>query len=502
MVVSVLACGLLAYSGWRAARLGLTHDEAISLSYGQTHCWRYLLEYKEATANHHLVNSVAVKLLSGFLGTSEFVLRLPSLLAHILYLVCSALLVARLRSKWLAVAGFACLTLNPYLLDFFSLSRGYSLALGFFQLALCGLLRLLEPGRRPLTSLILAVGGAVLATWSNFAFLNAAVWLLAAAALFFIRREGTSGARVRLWGLALFTAGLFLLGFATLLLLRLKADGALYFGGQVSLYEDSFVSLLQTSLYRLALGRHTTMALTHCCVAMLVVLLGAMLMVRSSSTGRSMALAAAAILAGTVIFSLLQHLLAQVPYPQGRTALALIPTYWVAVLFSVDHLAARPVLGWIRIAFAPVAALAAVATAVGLNVQGTLDWAYDANTKDAVRGMLDVAHTDKCKILRVVCHWVYGPAVEYYLSRSGMPLLSTQRDGEFITFDLAKDRDIVPEDESVTEVYYIRSADMNRLGDALLVQRRFHFSGSILALPLSIDGPSAASELKEDHGIR
>jgi hypothetical protein len=138
-------------------------------------------------------------------------------------------------------------------------------------------------------------------------------------------------------------------------------------------------------------------------------------------------------------------------------------------------------MGWIRVAFGPVAALVAIATAAGLNGQGTLDWGYDASTKDAVREMVDVSHTKRCKRLRAVCHWVYAPAVEFYLSRSSLEIVNSQRDGDFVTFDLAKDRELAGEDGPFTEVYYVRRADMNRLDDALLVHRQFQFSGSIVA---------------------
>ena len=69
-------------------------------------------------------------------GSSDLALRLPSLIGYGMYLCFSILILGFLRYRPIAFAGFLLLNLNAYLLDYFALSRGYGLALGFLMGAL------------------------------------------------------------------------------------------------------------------------------------------------------------------------------------------------------------------------------------------------------------------------------------------------------------------------------------------------------------------------------
>src|SRR5262249_21108054 len=120
-------------------------------------------------------------------GNTELSLRLPTLFGYLLYLGGGVWLLMRLQNVWLSIAGFLLLNLNPFLLDFFFLSRGYGLALGFLMLSLALFTNAYLHKTKPDFILYLfgsaAAGG--LAVLANFAFLDfyapllaACVWLL------------------------------------------------------------------------------------------------------------------------------------------------------------------------------------------------------------------------------------------------------------------------------------------------------------------------------------
>jgi hypothetical protein len=92
-------------------------------------------------------------------------------------------MLARLRSGAMRLAGFLVLNLNPYLFEYFSLSRGYGLSVGLLMGALYFLLELADPRSpanaqptRPLSRALLLSTAAVVA---NFALLNAYVSVVA-----------------------------------------------------------------------------------------------------------------------------------------------------------------------------------------------------------------------------------------------------------------------------------------------------------------------------------
>jgi hypothetical protein len=160
--------GLLASSIYRAATGPFTIDESLSFAiFSWDPSWG-------AKANNHLLNTWLMQWCSRLFGNSELALRLPNVLAHGVYLGCALALVRRVRSAGLQIVGFVLLNLNLFLLDFFSLARGYGLALAFELLSLYWVVRGFteEPrwnlGKYP----YLSISAASLAVLANFSFLD------------------------------------------------------------------------------------------------------------------------------------------------------------------------------------------------------------------------------------------------------------------------------------------------------------------------------------------
>ncbi len=174
----LLGIGLLTYTALRADRLSMTHDESSTYlntlpvpvleCFYEAHCWQ--------TANLHMTNTVGMQFWVTLLGPTEWAIRLPNVLGHLVYLVFSFLLVTRLtREPAIQVMGFLVLNANPYLLDFFSLARGYGLANVGMMVSLYYLMRQIQAPKAAYAWGI-ALAGAF-AVFSNF------TWLIFYAAL-------------------------------------------------------------------------------------------------------------------------------------------------------------------------------------------------------------------------------------------------------------------------------------------------------------------------------
>lgn len=106
--------------------------------------WQYVL-----AANNHVLNTLAARIMVALAGSSELSLRLPNLLAHLVYL-CSSFYICRSSSKnFYGFLMFALLNTNPFILGWFALCRGYGLALGFEMLALAFLFAYVRTGATP-----------------------------------------------------------------------------------------------------------------------------------------------------------------------------------------------------------------------------------------------------------------------------------------------------------------------------------------------------------------
>jgi len=173
----------------RAVRVPFTPDEAGTLrKFVSTNI---LAVFSFGSANNHFLNTLLTKFFYALAGPSEFALRLPNLLAYVVFLIFAFLLLERfVESRLLVVCGFLLLNLNPYVLDFFSLSRGYGLSLGFLMAGLYFFFSFLEETTSAkqggLRDLYLSLTAVSLAVLSNFVMLNIYLSLAIFAFGFFI----------------------------------------------------------------------------------------------------------------------------------------------------------------------------------------------------------------------------------------------------------------------------------------------------------------------------
>ena len=95
--------------------------------------------------NNHFLNTLLIRLSTWILGDSDFVVRLPSLLGHFLYITFSFKLLRAISNQTIViVCGIVLLHLNPYFMDFFGLARGYSLSWGFMMASMYYLFRYIQ----------------------------------------------------------------------------------------------------------------------------------------------------------------------------------------------------------------------------------------------------------------------------------------------------------------------------------------------------------------------
>ena len=127
---------ILLYSTIKAYLLRLTWDEIYSFEYYVKKGIIILHSYNYIDANNHLLNTWLMELFYNLFGGKEIILRLPNLLAQLLFIIYSSKLSMRLSSKVLAVTAFLLLNLNPYIGDYFILARGYGLSIGFMMMSL------------------------------------------------------------------------------------------------------------------------------------------------------------------------------------------------------------------------------------------------------------------------------------------------------------------------------------------------------------------------------
>lgn len=295
----------------RAWSLAVTTDEAFTALAFASPPWLEILTTYDA--NHHILHSFLCKLSLSLFGWNALALRLPSLLACLLFLTVAHRLARRLfPASPLQFVLCAWLVFHPALYDWFSLARGYSLALALLLAALYEL-------AGPLPTLTRASIFLGLSVASNFVFAIPATcvalaWTAARASV--DRRKWT-----RLPDLAVPGAALALLITAIPLS---RAEGSNFYYGAPNLLESL------RSLFGIPHQDFISYALI---AAVPITLAAALYLSRRDEALRFLTYSATLCILATAALHL-----AGLPYPLGRTGTYITLLWILATLTLAPHL--------------------------------------------------------------------------------------------------------------------------------------------------------------------
>ena len=335
-ILGLLSAALLAYATVRAHTVSFTYDECFTFLEHVRKGLFYQDRFDEMGANHHLLNVWLMWLCWKFFGDGEFALRLPSLFAYGLYLYATYRIALRSSSMLFAVGAFLALNLHPYLVDFFSLARGYALGNAFLMLSLWQATSYLQDGRKRRT-LVRAAVLAALAAISHIILINYLLAFCGALTILLVIGQWRGGPPS--YQPFVLIASIAALGLLITLpnALGLFHGGSLYFGCD-QLWSCSLRSLAEKILYHQPFGEPPLvileLALRLCGVAWLV----SALMAWYFGPWRSMvpSLFGLLTLGLCVLAFILQHALLGVPYPLTRTGVFLLPIVAFSIVMAVQ----------------------------------------------------------------------------------------------------------------------------------------------------------------------
>lgn len=345
-----LALVLFAYVVLRAATVPLVHDEATSfIAYAQS--GRMLPFASMWDANNHFLNSLYGHIGYRLFGLHPLALRWASVLSYALYAWCAWRIGGRIEHRSVRWLLWAALLACPFLLDFFSLFRGYGPALALFLLAVHHVLRYVEaPAAR---TLILGLSALTLACGFVLALLPVAFILL----VLLFAQARRDAAQLAIWAL---------LGLAPWALLALLARhmatlGLLYHGNAAGYGETTIGSLLRYALGIEGLAWRAA-------VSVLFIAVGIALLWRRQ--GGPVLLIAAA-LWGEYLLRLVLAQAAGLNYAEDRAALHVLLLGILFLAFAADALGKR--WPWSAALALPLVAFP-VRSAFTANVDRTVMW--------------------------------------------------------------------------------------------------------------------------------
>ncbi len=468
----LLSIILLAYTASRAGKLSITHDESTTYNWFQDTnvftcfvsraCW--------PNANNHLLNTFLWQESVALFGVSEFTLRLPNVLAHALYLFTSIQFLLKINGhSWIVLGGFAAININPYLLDFFSLARGYGLCVGLIMASLYFFLKHWQSGHWKW--LFCSFAMSFLAVLANFVALNFFVSLWGA--VFFTMLFEKSILHID-WAKQLKLNLIPICVSAILGLLLFRPIGYLKGGGEFTFGTDSlnntFYFLSHDSLYGAAyLGNPTTTIVFFVLASGITIfgLIAAILLTyRQRSTFRSKLLLSMTLLfVISCVVMILQHYLLGSQYLVNRKALFFIPiigVIWYLLLAGLQK--QYPKLAQaLSIALLVLAGYHLLRVA---NLRYCREWKYDEFTKEMVE-YLERKYSSTDQVLTLGVNAAFQPTTVFY------------HDFLDVTTFEPPSFDVKIYQDGRFDYYYVFTSDYPQLQEYYEIEKEFHW-GSLL----------------------
>ncbi len=420
-----LLLGLAIIVIYKAFVLGFTHDE--SISYG---IFKYNQVYLD-TANHHLLNSYLMAGFGWLFGNHEFPLRLPNVLSFFLYAFGFWMIIRKRNSDFNAFLLIAILFFNPFLIEMFSIGRGYGLSLGFLIISLYFLIRKNRIHRSLKEwkgDFIGSMVFAALALSANLSTINYYIALLGIYLLFFLpflkSEKGISKKEIQQYSV-LIILSLVPLTLSMIRLFKLKNSNQLYVGEDLAV--DSLNSLISRYFYFAEypdIFKSIWMVIIFIGLGFALFSCFRIIKVKPDLT----LMKSTSVLLLVLLGFFLENMIFDAKFPSGRTALYFVLLYGLVIYFAVENLPENN-FRWIKNGIISLFVFfMAIHFISQINFNKTVIWDYDADTKHAM-SLLE-KETRKFPEKKYLSNdWLFEPAINYYIHSDRMNIYPVSRKG-------------------------------------------------------------------------
>ena len=363
-VFTVFALCIFTYIAARAIKIPLVHDEAASLLWFVRPA-EWLPYHAHWDANNHFLSTGIAVFMRKLFGEQSLVVRSGSVFAFVLYAWGAWRMGKHVRVGSVRWCLWCALLTCPFLLDFFSLFRGYALELAGWLVALDAVIR--YASSVALKYLLTALFGLVLANAAIVALLPAwAIVLVLLMVLLSSRWKQLTNTQRTQQGVAMITLGLLPLWYGMGIALELKRLGLLYHGST-----NGFTAVTVSSLCQYVLGSPHMLIIA----AVLCVVCGATIInaaeARRTKNWTSAGMIVCFLLWADVLARIAMAAIFGVNFPENRAGIHFVPLVLLSAAFAIDTLTQK----WAPWCWASVLLLAfPVRAIITANLDHTLLW--------------------------------------------------------------------------------------------------------------------------------
>lgn len=392
----------------------LTHDEYNTIACSQTSIWD-IITYKDPVPNNHILNTLLIKLNIEVFGDHLYTNRLHNFLFFIPFYIFTILLSRLLfKDTWLKVTVVFLIVLQPYLLDFFAVTRGYGLSVALQMISLYYLAKRIKDGQK--SDIVKSAIWAAVAVYANFTLLNYFIPLIILLAVDSGFRSYKADKKIlsgEMTILALITS---LLGLLIIIpITKMVSTKQFVYWGNSGFFEDTvknLISNLRSGVdYFGASGEVIYYAVLGFIV--LILLLGGFLIFHQKE--KSMQIYFYSLLGLIIFYNIAQFYILDIPFLNARTALFFIPIVSIAFSLGTEAIIKySKTTGLFLLLLTNSLMLQHFVR--GFNVRVIHEWYYDTNTYEVLDYFKNLVETGQVpKPVKVNCYWIFYPSMKYHI---------------------------------------------------------------------------------------
>ncbi len=411
----VIGCFLLMLVANEAYIIPLTHDELSTIDISQNTIFE-IISYADPIPNNHILNTLLLKLNIAIFGEHLFTDRLHNVLSFIPFFIFTILLAKLLfKDNWLRMAFVCLIILQPFLLDFYTVTRGYGLSVAFQMVSLFYFFKRIKYNEgRYLTYAILF---AAIGVYANFTLLNYYIplgFLLGVHTILTYKKEGKEKVFKAIGVLTL--VSLFLGALCYLPFFKMMSTKQFVYWGTTSFLTDTVKQLiisLRSGVEYFNWSNEIVYMLVLSFIS-LVILLG-IIFYKKQQNARIFIYALGLLLL-VILYNNMQFYLVQVPFLHARTALFFLPMVSICVCLGMDAVTQRNRLAGLLMTIFTIS-FSLQHFIRGFNNSLVFEWYYDANTHEVLRDIDELIKNENLNTpVKLDCYWIFHPSLSYHIS--------------------------------------------------------------------------------------
>jgi hypothetical protein len=419
-----------------------------------------IITYKDSYTNNHILLTLLVKMLFALFGNNHSLSRLPSILAFVLYFYCCYQFAKQFISDdWVSMLFMAVMCCNPYLLDFFALTRGYGLSIGLMMTSIYFAARHILPLEKNSRDLPLSMGFAILAVYAQFATLHYYLGLSLLVFIYtiydFIKNKNSIVLKKTL--LTLLISALIL---GILIYLPLKSilkDNQIAYYGKDGFWENTITSLLHGSIYSQGyFSDNTFMVFKNLLIATFFITIAHIFYTLGQNKIAEKeriypSVFACILFIATALSAILQFNILNNQYVVDRTALFYYPL--LALLFPIISLFFKQFNNGVGIFVAVLLTVFSFNHIKRANhLSSYREWWYDVHTYEILDFFkAEYQKSDKKEPLKIHTSWIFHPSFLYHIDQKKLDFIAPLR------------YDSQPDTTRMYDFYYITRDDFPKL---------------------------------------